>query len=161
MKTIINLLLLLTLASFAMGQTQPLPDAPESHIATDSQLYNKNLAAYPPSPVESGFWTKTQITQSLVFAGMVTYDGVSTQYLRGQGFVELDPLAKPFVNKGPAGQVLACALGWGTLTGVQWVAYHFGHRKIAYALGYAVMSIEGVNDIRQHILVQGAKANKF
>jgi len=149
-------MVLTIISTFALGQTQSLPDAPESR--TNTKVYDFTYSASPPY---SGFWTKTQIAQSLIFAGLVTYDGASTQYLKGQGFVELDPIARPFVNRGPAGQVAACAIGWGTLTGVQWVAYHFGHRKIAYALGYAAMGIEGVNDIRQASLVKSTLGNKF
>lgn len=162
-------------ATVAAGQTQTqqpylanLPDAPEPHPSIEHVSLVSVFFGPPKSAASgsgsspSGFWTKTQIAQSLVFAGLVTYDGASTQYLRGQGFTELDPLAKPFVNRGAAGQVAACAIGWGTLTGTQWLLDHFGHHnRIAAAIGYAAMGLEGVNDGRQYGLVRGAEGNKF
>ena len=111
-----------------------------------------------PVPVKPHFWTKRQIAVSLGFAGENAYDGWSTQYLKQQqGFRELDPLARPFVNQGTVGQVEICVIGWSAITGSQWLAHHRGHRRFSNVIGTVALAVEGANITRQYGLVRSVE----
>jgi len=84
----------------------------------------------------------------IFFAAEVIFDGWSTQYLLRLGAKELDPLAAPFVNKGPWGQALACLLGFGVVASIS-LFFPWGR----YVATFATVA-EGANCYRQYKIVR-------
>lgn len=100
------------------------------------------------------FWTKERkaVTTGIVAESIV--DDYTTQVLLNRGGVELNPLARPMVTHGTAGQVAACAVGVGAVVGVQYLAHRTGHPKAANWIGRIVLVAEGVNVGRQIYLLK-------
>jgi len=62
-------------------------------------------------------------------AGLVAADAVTTQRGLNQGFREADPLMRPFVTRGAAGEAAGSALGFGTGVGVVYLLHRTHHYK--------------------------------
>jgi len=82
-------------------------------------------------------------------------DGYTTQTMVNRpGFQEHDPLARPFVTHGVAGQTAACALGIGIVIGVQYTLHRTGHPKAATWVGRLFVAGEGANVVHQFYLLR-------
>jgi hypothetical protein len=85
--------------------------------------------------------------------GLIVADGVQTQLmLQTHQFGEGDPLARPFVNQGWPGQLVASALGYGTVLGLAYILHRTNHHKIERYATWLVTSAEAANDTRNLIL---------
>jgi hypothetical protein len=103
---------------------------------------------------QTGFWDAATIAETGLYAGAIAVDGWSTQagVARG-GFVEENPLARPFVYRGVPGQTAACVLGFGAGVVPSYLLYRKGHRKLARAwLGLFTVG-ETVNSAQMYSLV--------
>jgi hypothetical protein len=67
-----------------------------------------------------------------ILAGLVAADGISTQEILNSGghWREMNPLARPFVNKGAPGQAAASVLGLGFSVGTAYLLHKTGHHKL-------------------------------
>src|SRR5271157_3797656 len=96
------------------------------------------------------FWSKERKLETTGLVAESILDGVTTQqWLKTPGHIELNPLARPLVTRGTAGQVAACALGVGVVLGVEHALYKTGHRKAALWVSRIAVSAEGANVGRQ------------
>jgi hypothetical protein len=112
-----------------------LPDAPRVEFSSSAVAYTPmvqpvNFAAVK-TPAHQ-FFERGNNTRFVVLAGLVAADGLTTQLaLSGNGsFREINPLARPFVNQGTAGQVAASAIGLGASTGTAYLLHKTGHHKL-------------------------------
>jgi len=64
-----------------------------------------------------------------ILAGLVAADAVTTQRGLSQGFREADPLMRPFVTRGAAGEAVGSALGFGAGVGVVYLLHRTHHYK--------------------------------
>ncbi|HET7205920.1 MAG TPA: hypothetical protein VFI95_04995 [Terriglobales bacterium] len=75
----------------------------------------------------------------LVFASLLAADGISTQRNLANHAQELNPFARPLVNRGWAGQLGASALGCGSALGLSYMFHRTGHHKLErFALHLAI-----------------------
>jgi hypothetical protein len=102
---------------------------------------------------QDSFWTKERKAETTGLVAESTIDGITTQMLLRGGGAELNPLARPLVTRGNAGQVAACALGVGAVLGVEYALHRTGHRKAANWAGRIAVVAEGANVGRQLKLV--------
>jgi hypothetical protein len=84
-------------------------------------------------------------------------DGVTTRVLYQRSYDETDPLAKPFVHAGVAGQVGAILLGAGMIGGV-WFVLHGAHREgMDRWFLRSVTATEGCNVGRQFLILRTSR----
>ena len=83
----------------------------------------------PDAPGQQRFWTVENKVNVGIFAGLVAADAVTTQRGLNQGLREVNPIMRPFVTRGAAGQAAGSALGFGAGVGVIYLLHRTHHYK--------------------------------
>jgi hypothetical protein len=65
-----------------------------------------------------------------ILAGLIAADGITTQHVLNSGGREVNPLARPFVTHGAAGQLAASSLGYAFGVGTSYLFHRTGHHKM-------------------------------
>jgi len=88
-------------------------------------------AAPAPAPVviSQPFWTVENNVSLGILAGLVAADGITTQRGLNEGLREANPIMRPFVTRGAAGEAAGSALGFGAAVGVAYVLHYSHHYK--------------------------------
>ena len=110
MKYLLSILVLSALLqaqSFTASGSSTLPDAPSDHR----------------------FWTVENKVNAGILAGLVAADAITTQRGLNQGLREVNPIMRPFVTRGAAGQAAGSALGFGAGVGVIYLLHRTHHYK--------------------------------
>jgi hypothetical protein len=136
------------IAIFALpvfGET--LPDAPTARFSSSTAAYTPTVQSVNFVAVKAPghqFFERGNNIRFVALAGLVAADGLTTQLaLSGNGsFREMNPLARPFVNHGTAGQVAASAIGLGASTGTAYLLHKTGHHKLERFILNASIAIE-------------------
>ena len=83
-------------------------------------------------PNAPSFWSKTNIALAATDGAFKIADGVATHRGMSQGskFTETDPIARPFVTRGAAGQIAFTAGTWAFDLGVSYLLHKTGHHKL-------------------------------
>ncbi len=100
--------------------------------AMQGQSFTANSgSSAPPSPVviSQPFWTVENNVSVGILAGLVTADAITTQRGLNEGLHEVNPIMRPFVTRGAAGEAAGSALGFGAAVGVAYVLHHTHHYK--------------------------------
>ena len=86
--------------------------------------------ALPDAPSQQRhFWTLENKVSVGVLAGLITADAITTQRGLNQGLRETNPLMRPFVTRGAAGEAAGSALGFGAGVGVVYLLHRTHHYK--------------------------------
>ena len=119
-----SVLLLAMLAAGGRGWTQVLPDAPSHHE----------------------FWDQPTKILFTVHAALEAADFAITHRNLSRGGRELNAMARPFCNRGTAGQSVFFAGGTAVSLGVSYALHRLGHHKLErlWALVPIVDSAYGV-----------------
>ncbi len=88
-----------------------------------------NSAAPPDSPSQRPFWTIENKVDAGILAALVATDGITTQRGLNQGLREANPVMRPFVTRGTAGEVAGFGLGFGAGIGVVYLLHRTHHYK--------------------------------
>src|SRR2546425_8180264 len=67
----------------------------------------------PDAPSMHKFWNAENKIDFSIFAGQLAADAITTQRGLSEGFREVNPLMRPLVTRGAAGQATASALSFG------------------------------------------------
>ena len=86
-------------------------------------------AASPDTSNQHPFWSLEMKVSAGIFAGLVAADAVTTQRGLSQGFREANPLMRPFVTRGAAGEAAGSALGFGAGMGTVYLLHRSHHYK--------------------------------
>jgi len=70
------------------------------------------------APNAKRFWTTENKINISIFVGEIAGDAITTQYGLNHGFREMNPLARPLVTRGVAGQTTASVLTFGLGVGI-------------------------------------------
>ena len=105
-----------------------------SILLLSTAMQAQNLAvskfALPDAPSQQRhFWTLENKVSVGVLAGLITADAITTQRGLNQGLRETNPLMRPFVTRGVAGQAAGSALGFGAGVGVVYLLHRTHHYK--------------------------------
>ena len=98
--------------------------------AIQAQNFKVNRFALPDAPSQHPFWTVETKASVGILAGLVAADAVTTQQGLNEGLREVNPVMRPFVTRGAAGEAAGSALGFGTAVGVAYVLHRTPHYKI-------------------------------
>jgi hypothetical protein len=86
-------------------------------------------SALPDAPSQRPFWTVENKVNVSILAGLVAADAFTTQRGLNQGLREVNPLMRPFVTRGAAGEAAGSALGFGAGVGVVYLLHRTHHYK--------------------------------
>lgn len=104
----------------------------------------------PDAPSHKRFWTLETKINAGILAGLVAADAFTTQRGLNQGYREANPVMRPFVTRGTAGQAVGSALGFGAGLGTVYLLHKTHHHKaerIAMRLIIGVQSAIVANNI--------------
>lgn len=85
--------------------------------------------ALPDAPSQRPFWTLENKIGFGALAGLVAADAITTQRGLNQGMREANPLMRPFVTRGSAGEAVGSAIGFGAGLGTVYLLHHTHHYK--------------------------------
>jgi Domain of unknown function (DUF5658) len=91
----------------------------------------------PDAPSAQKFWGTENKIDFSIFAGQLAADAITTQRGLSQGLREMNPLMRPLVTRGVAGQATASALSFGAGLGTVYllhVAHHYRAERITLRL---------------------------
>ncbi|HUO25201.1 MAG TPA: hypothetical protein VMU61_06015 [Candidatus Aquilonibacter sp.] len=106
----------------------------------------------PNAPIPIETWTTFG-----VFGGEVVADGVTTRVLYQRHYPETDPLARPFVRAGVAGQVGGAVLGMAATGSVWYILRRTHHDRAAKWFLRSVTLGEGCNVTRQFAILSQSR----
>jgi hypothetical protein len=105
-----------------------------SILLLSAVMQGQNLAvsrfALPDAPVQQRpFWTLENKLHVGILAGLITADAITTQRGLSQGLRESNPIMRPFVTRGAAGEAAGSALGFGAGVGVVYLLHRTHHYR--------------------------------
>ncbi|MFY9559056.1 MAG: DUF5658 family protein [Terriglobales bacterium] len=118
--------------------------------AASAQNFVERSSSLPDAPSEHRFWTLETKVNTGILAGLVATDAFTTQRGLEQGYREANPIMRPFVTRGTAGQAVGSALGFGAGLGTVYLLHKTHHHKaerIALRLFVGVQSAVVANNV--------------
>jgi Domain of unknown function (DUF5658) len=98
--------------------------------AMQAQNFAVSKFALPDAPSQQPpFWTLENKVNVSILAGLITADAITTQRGLNQGLREANPIMRPFVTRGAAGEAAGSALGFGAGVGVVYLLHRTHHYK--------------------------------
>ncbi|HKM46070.1 MAG TPA: DUF5658 family protein [Terriglobales bacterium] len=98
--------------------------------ALQAQSFTTNgSSTLPDAPSQQRFWTVENKVNVSLLAGLIAVDAVTTQRGLNQGLREVNPIMRPFVTRGAAGEAAGSALGFGAGVGVVYLLHRCHHYK--------------------------------
>jgi hypothetical protein len=85
--------------------------------------------ALPDAPSQHHFWNVETKVNTGILAGLVAADAFTTQRGLNNGYREANPIMRPFVTQGVAGQAAGSALGFGAALGTVYILHRTNHHK--------------------------------
>jgi hypothetical protein len=99
-------------------------------IAMAAQSFTASgSSALPDAPSQRPFWTIENRVNVSILVGLVAADAFTTQRGLNQGLREVNPVMRPFVTRGAAGEAVGSALGFGAGVGVVYLLHRSHHYK--------------------------------
>lgn len=83
----------------------------------------------PDAPSQRPFWTVENKMNASILAGLIAADAITTQRGLNEGLHEANPIMRPFVTRGAAGEAAGSALGFGAGIGVVYLLHRSHHYK--------------------------------
>ena len=97
----------------------------------------------PDAPNPQKFWSKENKIDFSIFAGQITVDAITTQQGLNNGFREANPIMRPLVTRGVAGEAAASALGFGFGIGTTYLLHRTHHYKAERIAARTMLAVEG------------------
>ena len=103
-------------------------------LSLSAAMQSQNFAvanfALPDAPRQQRpFLTVENKLDFSILAGLITADAITTQRGLNQGLTEANPIMRPFVTRGAAGEAAGSALGFGACMGTAYVLHRTHHYK--------------------------------
>ena len=99
-------------------------------VAMQAQSFTASgSSALPDAPSQRPFWTVEHRVNVSILAGLVAADAFTTQRGLNQGLREVNPVMRPFVTRGAAGEAAGSALGFGAGVGIVYLLHRSHHYK--------------------------------
>jgi len=97
----------------------------------------------PETPTPQKFWSTENKIDFSILAGQITVDAITTQQGLNRGFRETNPVMRPLVTRGAAGEAAASALGFGFGVGTVYLLHRTHHYKAERVAARAMLAVEG------------------
>jgi hypothetical protein len=112
-------------------------------VAMPAQSFMASSSTLPDAPSQQSFWTVENKVNVGILAGLIAADGITTQRGLNQGFREINPVMRPFVTRGAAGEAAGSALGFGAGVGVVYLLHRSHHYKAERVTMRLILAGEG------------------
>jgi len=96
----------------------------------------------PDAPNPQKFWSKENKIDFSIFAGQIAVDAITTQQGLNNGFREANPVMRPLVTRGVAGEAAASALGFGFGVGTTYLLHRTHHYKAERLAARTMLAVE-------------------
>ena len=97
----------------------------------------------PGAPSLHKFWNTEDKIDFSIFAGQLAADAITTQRGLSEGFREVNPLLRPLVTRGAAGQATASALSFGAGLGTVYLLHVTHHYRAERLTRRLILAGEG------------------
>jgi hypothetical protein len=97
----------------------------------------------PQNPNPQKFWSRENKIDFSILAGQITVDAITTQHGLSNGFRESNPVMRPLVTRGAAGEAAASALGFGFGVGTTYLLHKTHHYKAERIAARTMLAVEG------------------
>ena len=98
--------------------------------AMQAQNFAVSRFALPDAPSQQRpFWMLENKVNVSLLAALITADAITTQRGLNKGFREVNPVMRPFVTRGAAGEAAGSALGFGAAVGIVYLLHRSHHHK--------------------------------
>ncbi|MGA8150079.1 MAG: DUF5658 family protein [Terriglobales bacterium] len=97
----------------------------------------------PDAPGTKNFWSFENKVDFSILAGQIAVDAITTQKGLNQGFRESNPVMRPLVTQGVAGQTAASALGFSAALGTAYLLHRTHHYRAERLATRAMITVEG------------------
>ncbi len=108
-----------------------------------AQQFTTPRATFPDAPSHQHFWTLETKVNTGILAGLVAADAITTQRGLERGFRETNPIMRPFVTRGAAGQAVGSALGFGASLGTVYILHKTHHHKAEQIAMRLMIGVQG------------------
>jgi Domain of unknown function (DUF5658) len=112
-------------------------------VAMQAQSFTASSSPLPDAPSQRPFWTVENKVNFGILAGLIAADGITTQRGLNQGLREVNPVMRPFVTRGAAGEAAGSALGFGAGVGVVYLLHRSHHYKAERTTMRMILAGEG------------------
>jgi hypothetical protein len=97
----------------------------------------------PDAPSAQKFWSLENKVDFSILAGQITVDAITTQHGLNNGFRETNPVMRPLVTRGAAGEAAASSLGFGFAVGTAYLLHRTHHYKAERIAVRTMLAVEG------------------
>jgi len=112
-------------------------------VAMQAQNLAVSKFALPDTPSQQRpFWTVENKVNVSILTGLVATDAITTQRGLNEGFHEVNPIMRPLVTRGAAGQAAGSALGFGAGVGVVYLLHRSHHYKAERITMRMIVAVE-------------------
>lgn len=101
------------------------------------------LSPMPDAPSAQKFWSLENKIDFSILAGQITVDAITTQHGLNNGFRETNPVMRPLVTRGAAGEAAASSIGFGFAVGTAYLLHRSHHYKMERFAVRAMVAVEG------------------
>jgi len=99
--------------------------------AAQAENFEAATGPLPDAPSHRAFWTVENKAEFGLLGSLIAADAITTQKGLNQGLREANPVMRPFVTRGAAGEAAGSALGFAAGMGVVYFLHHGQHYKAA------------------------------
>jgi Domain of unknown function (DUF5658) len=97
----------------------------------------------PDAPSAQKFWSLENKVDFSILAGQITVDAITTQHGLNNGFRETNPVMRPLVTRGAAGEAAASSIGFGFAVGTAYLLHRTHHYKAERIAVRTMLAVEG------------------
>ncbi|MGA8490239.1 MAG: hypothetical protein WB711_07440 [Terriglobales bacterium] len=97
----------------------------------------------PSAPSTRKFWSLEDKVDFSILAGQITVDAITTQHGLSEGLRESNPILRPLVTRGVAGEAAASGLGFGFAVGTAYLLHRTHHYKAERIATRSMLAVEG------------------
>jgi hypothetical protein len=101
------------------------------------------ISPVPDAPSAQKFWSLENKVDFSILAGQITVDAITTQHGLNNGFRETNPVMRPLVTRGAAGEAAASSIGFGFAVGTAYLLHRTHHYKMERFAVRAMVAVEG------------------
>ncbi len=98
-------------------------------LVARAQSFTASSVALPDAPSQPRFWTVENRFGASILAALIAGDAITTQRALDEGLREVNPIMRPFVTRGAAGEAAGSALGFGAGVGFIYLLHRTHHYK--------------------------------
>jgi hypothetical protein len=111
--------------------------------AAQAQQSFRAVNPLPNAPSARKFWSAENKVDFSILAGQITVDAITTQHGLSEGMRETNPIIRPLVTRGVAGEAAASGLGLAFAVGTAYLLHRTHHYTAERIATRTMLAVEG------------------